>query len=180
VDRHSPMSRLATRLLPVALTAALLTACSDPYQHGAGGNTSVVSTSTATTATTTPGASTLTTQNPGQSTQTTVPTSSADIEAAGRAAQAFLGAYVPYTYGQVRARQIPAADPALIAQLAASPPSVPPAVRARHPEVMSLSVSAQQAAQIGFEADVSDGTDTYAIPLTVTHEHNQWLVTSVQ
>jgi hypothetical protein len=102
------------------------------------------------------------------------------MHAAAEAARAFVGPYLLYTYAQVKASRIPAADPSLIAQLAASPPSVPRSVRSRHPRVTSLSVSGGQAGQVPFQASVSDGTDTYAIPLTVTHEQNRWLVTSVQ
>ena len=97
-----------------------------------------------------------------------------------RTARAFVGPYLLYTYGQAKASQIPAADPTLIAQLAANPPSVPPSVRSRHPRVTSLVVSGGQARQVAFQAYVSDGTDTYGVPVTVTREQDGWLVTSVQ
>jgi hypothetical protein len=106
--------------------------------------------------------------------------SSANLQVAAQAARAFVGPYLLYTYGQAQAGQISAADPTLIAQLAANPPSVPPSVRSRHPKVTSLSVSGGQAGQVAFQANVSDGTDTYGVPLTVTREQNRWLVTSVQ
>ena len=91
-----------------------------------------------------------------------------------------MGPYVLYTYGQAKASHIPGADPTLIAQLAANPPSVPPSVRSRHPKVTSLSVSGGGTGQIAFQANVTDGTVTYGVPLTVTREQNRWLVTSVQ
>lgn len=106
--------------------------------------------------------------------------SSADLQAAAQAARAFVGPYLLYTYGQAQAIQIPAADPTLIAQLAANPPSVPPSVRSRHPKVTALSVSGGQTGQVAFQANVSDSTVTYGVPLTVTREQNRWLVTSVQ
>ena len=106
--------------------------------------------------------------------------SSADLQAAAQAARAFVGPYLLYTYAQAKASQIPAADPTLIAQLAATPPSVPPSVRSRRPKVTSLSVAGGQAGQVAFQANVSDGTDTYAVPLTVTRDQDRWLVTSVQ
>jgi hypothetical protein len=102
------------------------------------------------------------------------------MRAAGRAAQVFLGPYLLYTYGRAEASHIPAADPGLVAQLAANPPDVPPSVRSRHPRVTSLSVSGGQAGRVAFEAAVTDGVITYAVPLTVTLEENRWLVTSVQ
>ena len=180
------MSRLAARLLPLALAAALLAACSDPYQHGAGVNTSPTSSAASvTTAVTGAGASTpsgasstATTSDLGEFTGAAP--SSAELQAAAQAARAFVAPYLRYTYGQAQAIQIPAADPTLIAQLAANPPSVPPSVRSRHPKVTALSVSGGQAGQVAFQAYVSDGTDTYGVPLTVTHEQNRWLVTSVQ
>jgi len=180
------MSRLASHLLPVLLTAALVAACSDPYQHGAGVNTGVsASAASRTTTPTGAGASTL----PSVSSTATTPDlgefagaapSSADLRAAGQAARAFVGPYLLYTYGQAKASQIPAADPTLIAQLAANPPSVPPSVRSRHPKVTSLSVSGGGAGHVAFQAYVSDRTVTYGVPLTVTREQGRWLVTSVQ
>jgi hypothetical protein len=154
------MPRLVTRLLPVVLAVALLAGCSDPYQHGAGVNTSATS--------------------PAASATTGAAPSSADLQAAAQAARAFVGPYLLYTYGQAQAIQIPAADPTLIAQLAANPPSVPPSVRSRHPKVTALSVSGGQTGQVAFQANVSDSTVTYGVPLTVTREQNRWLVTSVQ
>ncbi len=186
VDRRSAMSRLATRLVPMALAAAVVAGCSDPYQHGAGVNTSATS-SAASAASTTAGAGI--SAPSGGSSVTTTPDlgefsgalpSSADLRAAARAARAFVGPYLLYTYGQAQARQVPAADPTLIAQLAANPPSVPPSVRSRHPKVTSLLVSGGQTGQVAFQANVSDGTVTYGVPLTVTREQNRWLVTSVQ
>ena len=106
--------------------------------------------------------------------------SSADLRAAGQAARAFVGPYLLYTYGQAKASQIPGADPTLIAQLAANPPSVPASVRSRHPKVTSLSVSGGGAGHVAFQAYVSDRTVTYGVPLTVTREQGRWLVTSVQ
>ena len=111
---------------------------------------------------------------------TGAPPSSADLQAAAQAARAFVGPYLLYTYAQAQASRIPAADPTLIAQLAANPPSVPPSVRSRNPRVTSLLVSGGQTGQVAFQAYVSDGTVTYGVPLTVTHEQNRWLVTSVQ
>jgi hypothetical protein len=180
------MPRLVTRLLPVVLAAALLAGCSDPYQHGAGVNTSASSSAaSATTAATGAGASTPS----GASSATTTPDlgeftgaapTSADLQAAAKTARAFVGPYLLYTYGQAQASQIPAADPTLLAQLAANPPSVPPSVRSRHPKVTSLLVSGGQAGRVAFQAYVSDATVTYGVPLTVTREQNRWLVTSVQ
>jgi hypothetical protein len=160
VDRPSAVSRLTARLLPVVVAAALLAGCSDPYHHGAGVNTSATS--------------------PAASATTGAAPSSADLQAAAQAARAFVGPYLLYSYGQAQASQIPAADPTLIAQLAANPPSVPPSVRSRHPKVTALSVSGGQTGQVAFQANVSDSTVTYGVPLTVTREQNRWLVTSVQ
>ncbi len=151
-------------------------------------NTSATS-SAASAATTTTGAgastpsgasSTPTTQDLDQSAQAGVGPSSADLQAAAQAARAFVGPYLLYTYAQAKASQIPAADPSLIAQLVANPPSVPPSVRSRTPRVTSLSVSGGHAGQVAYQAIVSDGADTYTVPLTVTREQNRWLVTSVQ
>jgi hypothetical protein len=179
-------SQLIIRL-SVLLTAGVMpVGCSDPYQHGAGVNTSATSSApSATTAATGAGASTPS----GASSATTTPDlgeftgaapSSADLQAAAQAARAFVGPYLLYTYGQAQASQIPAADPTLIAQLVANPPSVPPSVHSRHPKVTSLSVSGGGAGQVAFQAYVSDGAVTYGVPLTVTREQNRWLVTSVQ
>ena len=185
MDRPSSVPRLAPRLTPTVVALLLLTGCSDPYQHGAGMNTSATSAASATTAPTGAGASTL----PSVSSSATTPDlgefagaapSSADLRAAGQAARAFVGPYLLYTYGQAKASQIPGADPTLIAQLAANPPSVPPSVRSRHPKVTSLSVSGGGAGHVAFQAYVSDHTVTYGVPLTVTREQSRWLVTSVQ
>jgi len=118
--------------------------------------------------------------SPAASATTGAAPSSADLQAAAQAARAFVGPYLLYSYGQAQAIQIPAADPTLIAQLAANPPSVPPSVRSRHPKVTALSVSGGQTGQVAFQAYVSDSTVTYGVPLTVTREQNRWLVTSVQ
>jgi len=118
--------------------------------------------------------------SPAASATTGAAPSSADLQAAAQAARAFVGPYLLYSYGQAQAIQIPAADPTLIAQLAANPPSVPPSVRSRHPKVTALSVSGGQTGQVAFQANVSDSTVTYGVPLTVTREQNRWLVTSVQ
>jgi hypothetical protein len=149
-------------------------------------NTSASSSAaSATTAATGAGASTPS----GASSATTTPDlgeftgaapTSADLQAAAKTARAFVGPYLLYTYGQAQASQIPAADPTLLAQLAANPPSVPPSVRSRHPKVTSLLVSGGQAGRVAFQAYVSDATVTYGVPLTVTREQNRWLVTSVQ
>ena len=186
VDRPFAMSRLAPHLLPVLLTAALVAACSDPYQHGAGVNTGV--SASATSASTTATGAGVSAPRAASSTGTTsdlgefasAAPSSADLRAAGQAARAFVGPYLLYTYGQAKASQIPGADPTLIAQLAANPPSVPSSVRSRHPKVTSLSVSGGGAGHVAFQAYVSDRTVTYGVPLTVTREQNRWLVTSVQ
>jgi hypothetical protein len=180
------MSRLAARLFPFVLAAALVAGCSDPYEHGAGLNTSA-SSSSASVTTAAAGASTSTPSGPSAATTTSdlgdfagAAPGSADLRAAAQAARAFIGTYVPYTYGQAKASQIPAADPALVTQLAANPPSVPPSVRSRHPRVTSLSVSGGGEGQVAFRANVSDRTVTYGVPVTVTREQNGWLVTSVQ
>jgi hypothetical protein len=179
-------SQLIVRLSVLVTAGVMPAGCSDPYQHGAGVNTSA-SSSAASAGTTTAGAGTSTPS--GASSTATTPDlgdftgaapSSANLQAAARDARAFVGPYLLYTYGQAKASQIPAADPALIAQLAANPPSVPPSVRSRHPKVTSLLVSGGQAGQVAFQAYVSDGSVTYGVPLTVTREQNRWLVTSVQ
>jgi hypothetical protein len=181
-------SQLIVRVIVFAAMVVLAAGCSDPYQHGSGVNASATSSSAAsatTTAATGAGAST----SSGVSSTATTPDfgqftgaapSSADLHAAAKTARTFVGPYLLYTYARAKASQIPAADPTLIAQLAANPPSVPPSVRSRDPKLTSLLVSGGQARQVAFQANVSDGTDTYAVPLTVTHEQNRWLVTSVQ
>ena len=180
------MSRLTARLLPVVVAPALLAGCSDPYHHGAGVNTSATSpaasatTITAAAGTSTPSGASSTAATPDLGEFTGAAPSSADLQAAAKTARAFVGPYLLYTYGQAQAIQIPAADPTLIAQLAANPPSVPPSVRSRHPKVTALSVSGGQTGQVAFQANVSDSTVTYGVPLTVTREQNRWLVTSVQ
>ena len=45
---------------------------------------------------------------------------------------------------------------------------------------MDFGSSGGKAGQVTLQANVSDGVSIYALPLTVTHEQNQWLVTSVQ
>jgi hypothetical protein len=186
-------SQLIVRVFAFAAVVALPAGCSDPYDHGAGVNSSATSSSAASATTTAAtgagisppsGASSTptapTTPDLDQSARAGVGPSSADLRAAAQAARVFVGPYLLYTYGRAKASRIPAADPSLIGQLVANPPSVPPSVRLRTPRVKSLSVSGGQAGQVAYEAVVSDGTDTYAVPLTVTHEQNRWLVTSVQ
>ena len=135
---------------------------------------------TAAAGTSTPSGASSTATKPDLGEFTGAAPSSAELQAAAKTARAFVGPYLLYTYARAKASQIPAADPVLIAQLSANPPSVPPSVRSRHPKVTALSVSGGQTGQVAFQAYVSDSTVTYGVPLTVTREQNRWLVTSVQ
>jgi hypothetical protein len=175
--------QLSVRVLGVVVAAVLVAGCSDPYGRGAGVNTAA-SSSTSSSSTSAAGSSTsaqaAASPDLDQSGGGGVGPSSAEITAAAGTARAFLPGYVLYTYGRGSARAIVDGDPGLVAQLVASPPAVPPAVRARHPRVTELSVSGGDAAQVALQAVVSDGVDTYAIPLTVSDEKAGWLVTSVQ
>jgi hypothetical protein len=55
------------------------------------------------------------------------------------AGRRFLQDYLPYLYGHARGRTFSAASSALGRSLASRPPRVPPAMRRRHPHVVSLS-----------------------------------------
>ncbi|MBV9193389.1 MAG: hypothetical protein JO168_04530, partial [Solirubrobacterales bacterium] len=61
--------------------------------------------------------------------------------AARKAARALITSWLEYTYGHATARQLQDLTTSLRANLAASPPDVPPAMRALHPRITNIALS---------------------------------------
>jgi hypothetical protein len=74
-----------------------------------------------------------------------------------RAAREFLDGYVGYIYGHGSAGQVRGATPAFEHALLASPPRVPPSMRARHPRVVALHLVNAPAGLLGVTAIINDG-----------------------
>ena len=98
--------------------------------------------------------------------------------AAARAARAFMGGYLPWLYGEGRASAIHDATAALLGQLRAHPPNIPPSLQGLHPRLAALGM---ERGAPGWQAlaNVTDGRQTYDLTLTVVSDHGRWLVTDV-
>jgi hypothetical protein len=101
------------------------------------------------------------------------------VQAAKRAARRFLAGYLPYSYGQRRARRIRAATPALKRRLARERPRVPPRERARRARVMLVQAAGVGARRAGIVALVADGARSYSVALELVRARAGWRVTRV-
>jgi hypothetical protein len=98
--------------------------------------------------------------------------------AAARVAREFLHGYLGYVYGTDRARDVRGATPAFAQSLLASPPRVPPSMRARHPRVIALHIVKAPGGVLGVTAVVNDGgLVDYPIALLLVR-HGQGLLVS--
>ena len=86
--------------------------------------------------------------------------------------------YLPWLYGEGSAGAIHDATTALLAQLKAHPPNIPPTLQGLHP---NLAAALMQRRSRGWEAraTVTDGRQTYDLTLTLINEHGRWRVSAV-
>jgi hypothetical protein len=90
----------------------------------------------------------------------------------------FLAGYLAYSYG--KPSSLPGAADGLRDQLLAGAPSVPPAVRRRHPRVVSLTVVSNIPAQDRALAMIADGIQRYPVELDITMSvTGGWVVDAV-
>ena len=101
------------------------------------------------------------------------------IEAAKRAARSFLAGYLPYTYGQRKAADVPAATSGLRQQLEAHAPRVPPSERHRHARVVVLQANGAGPVRAAMIALVDDGAHRYTVSLELERRRTGWQVTNV-
>jgi len=153
-------------LFALGAAAALTAGCGidDPYQPGA-------ATGTATTAP----------PRAGRGDDAHLSPAQRDAQRqAERTARAFLAGYLPYSYGQANAREIRAATPAFLRELAAHPPRVSAAARqAARPRVRQLRVSGLDGSRAYVLAQIEDGSRTYPTSLTLERHGHRWLVATV-
>ena len=99
------------------------------------------------------------------------------------AARRFLSTYLPFTYGQIPARAIRSAVPALRTRIASNPLAVSATVRRLHPQVTALTIIPARIIDAGAgwaaTATVTDRHETYQVTVTLDQQHGQWLVTSI-
>jgi hypothetical protein len=103
--------------------------------------------------------------------------------AAADAARRFLEAYLPFTYGQLPAREIPAASSALRARIASNRPRVPEAIHRLHPRVTNLLVEPARVQDAGAgwaaSATVVDGLESYPVAVKLGEIDGRWIVTAL-
>jgi hypothetical protein len=98
----------------------------------------------------------------------------------GRVAKRFLAGYLSYTYGRSPADRIADASRSLTASLQAHPPTVSPAVRARHPRIVSLQPSVAGGGLV-VTATVNDGGIVdYRVGVLLAREHGRLLVIGLE
>jgi len=95
-----------------------------------------------------------------------------------QAARAFLQGYLPWTYAQVPLSAVSDLTRALRAQLAASPPNVPPRFRALHPHVIVLGLKRAGGAWDAY-ATVADGQVTYTVTVVISLIRGRWLASQL-
>jgi hypothetical protein len=110
---------------------------------------------------------------------TSAAASRSDVEAAKTAARRFLAGYLPYSYGQVRARQIEGASDELRRRLEADPPRVPAAERDRRPRVLLIHADGAGKARAAMLALIADGRRRYTVRLELERRRSGWTVTDV-
>lgn len=96
------------------------------------------------------------------------------------AAREFLGGYLGYVYGRHGAGHLKGAAPAFIHSLLASPPRVPPSMRARHPRVVALHIVKAPAGVLGVTAIINDGgLVDYPVALLLVRRGHRLLVSGL-
>lgn len=105
--------------------------------------------------------------------------SRADVAAAKRSARRFLSVYLPFSYGQRGASDIPATSLRLRRQLAATRPRVSARQRHRHPTLVLVQSNGVGPVRAELVALVHDGPSRYTVPLEVTRQRHGWIVTAV-
>jgi hypothetical protein len=103
-----------------------------------------------------------------------------DARAATTAARAFLGGYLPYSYGRAEAPRIQAAAIPLLRELEKSPPRVPASLARARPQVVSVRAeTATRGSDVDVVAVVDDGRRHYRIALALRDSGRRWVVTAV-
>lgn len=170
----------------VVAGAAALAACGDDYEMGAGVYTAPSTTTAAPTTTPAPH-ETAPVQTSGREGaehrehQALTPQQQRAVDAAKRAARAFLASYLPYSYGQSAARDLRSVSSPLRAELERNPPRVPPAKADQpRPRLRGLRLSGTDEGRVILLAQVADRQSRYAVLLTVEQRDDRWIVTQVQ
>jgi hypothetical protein len=100
--------------------------------------------------------------------------------AAVSSSRRFLDGYLPFSYGNLRARKIRAAAALLMRELERSPPRVPVTVARARPQLISVRAEATLGAHaISVLAVVDDGRRRYDVPLELREAGGHWVVTAV-
>ena len=114
-----------------------------------------------------------------EGTRTPIASSHADVAASNHAARRFLAGYLPYTYGNGRARRIRPTTAALRRRLSANRPRVPARERRRRPRLVLLQSDAVGHHHAELVALVSDGRRRYTVALELSRAAASWRVERV-
>ncbi|MDQ3647306.1 MAG: hypothetical protein M3433_01735 [Actinomycetota bacterium] len=104
--------------------------------------------------------------------------SRASVARAKRVGRAFLGDYLPFSYGRGPGR-FAGATAALQRELAASPPRVPPTVRQRQARITAMQGELTEEGNFELLAFVADGERTYTLTLGMEPAGESWQVSSL-
>jgi hypothetical protein len=108
------------------------------------------------------------------------PVPAVQLRRAHDAAKQFLGSYLPFAYGRVRAPAVTPVTPALGHQLVRERAQITPAERERHPRVVSLRVVQIMPGFVAAAAAVADGgIAMYPLRFTLQDSAGRWSVGSV-
>jgi len=108
------------------------------------------------------------------------PVPAGQLRRARDAAERFLGSYLSFAYGRVRAPAVTPVMPALRNQLVRERAQMTPAERQRHPRVVSLRVVGIMPDFVAAAAAVADGgIATYPLRFTLQRSAGRWSVSSV-
>lgn len=100
--------------------------------------------------------------------------------AAERAVRMFLAGYLKYLYGHGAAKSIEGASSRLVARLAAHPPRVSPAQRARRPEIVAIRARRPRPNRVQLVATIDAGeTSQYPIGALLVKRHGRWQVAEI-
>jgi hypothetical protein len=118
-------------------------------------------------------------QRPSEEGRSAAVASRPGVQRVERAARRFLAGYLPYSYGQHRARAIAGASPALRRRLRGQRPRVPPRERARRARVMLLHADGVGRSRAAVVALVADGARSYTVAVELERARAGWRVTRV-
>jgi hypothetical protein len=108
------------------------------------------------------------------------PVPAAQLQRAHHAAERFLGSYLSFAYGRVRAPAVTPVTPALRNQLAQEHAQITPVERRRHPRALSLLVVGMTPGFVLATATVDDGgIAAYPLRFTLQRSAGRWSVSSV-